>query len=109
MSAFGRRNGVGGMGAGTRPAFGVARPMKGGETARTGGDQFPPIPGDPPAEIETPTSRNADAMARLAISVITGGHRSSLALSSSIRFDASALLRSPAGISAPASSDRVAR
>ena len=30
MSAFGRKNGVGGMAPGARPSFGVARPMKGG-------------------------------------------------------------------------------
>ena len=48
MSAFGRRSGPGGTG--TRPAFGVARPMQGGG-ARTAepdhGTQFPPI--DPAA------------------------------------------------------------
>src|SRR3712207_2975436 len=50
MSAFGKRNGIGG--SGPRPSFGVARPMKGGggktglsplgET-ESGGDQFPPL------------------------------------------------------------------
>ena len=53
MSAFGRKNGAGGMAAGARPNFGVARPMKGGgaapksapEAAPPGGDQFPPLPG----------------------------------------------------------------
>ena len=50
MSAFGKRNG---MGSGSRPKFGVARPMKGGsggsggnaspDDEPTGGDQFPPI------------------------------------------------------------------
>ena len=45
MSAFGKRNGM----SGGRPAFGVAKPMKGGgggsAAAETpeGGDQFPPI------------------------------------------------------------------
>ena len=52
MSAFGRKNGVGGMSAGARPSFGVAKPMKGGCRAprdrapAPGGDQFPPLPGD---------------------------------------------------------------
>jgi pilus assembly protein CpaF len=47
MSAFGKRNGMGGGG---RPSFGVAKPMKGGPSAAPldpasppGGDQFPPI------------------------------------------------------------------
>ena len=40
MNAFGKRNGLGG--AGQRPSFGVARPMKGGSGA-AGGDQFPPV------------------------------------------------------------------
>ncbi|MDT8761110.1 CpaF family protein [Sphingomonas psychrotolerans] len=50
MSAFGRRNGLGGGAAGGRPAFGVARPMQGpGPAPRPsdpmpmGGEQFPPI------------------------------------------------------------------
>jgi pilus assembly protein CpaF len=49
MSAFGRRNGAGGGTGGQRPAFGVARPMKGPGPAGAarlpvdGGDQFPPI------------------------------------------------------------------
>ncbi|HEX5182499.1 MAG TPA: CpaF family protein [Allosphingosinicella sp.] len=49
MSAFGRRNGTGGGGTAQRPAFGVARPMKGPGPAGAarlpieGGDQFPPI------------------------------------------------------------------
>ncbi|WP_425230526.1 CpaF family protein [Sphingomonas sp.] len=44
MSAFGRRNGMGGS-AGPRPAFGVARPMQGGSPAKDtdGGSQFPPL------------------------------------------------------------------
>src|SRR5688572_19931304 len=48
MSAFGKRNGMGGSGA--RPSFGVAKPMKGGTGvgltpmgADSGGDQFPPL------------------------------------------------------------------
>ena len=48
MSAFGKRGGVGG---GSRPNFGVAKPMKGGpggapvqpSSPPAGGDQFPPI------------------------------------------------------------------
>ena len=43
MSAFGKRGGMGGG----RPAFGVAKPMKGSPSASSspldGGDQFPPI------------------------------------------------------------------
>ena len=38
MNAFGKRNGLG-----QRPSFGVARPMKGGQAAPSGGDQFPPV------------------------------------------------------------------
>ncbi len=44
MNAFGKRSAVSG---GSRPSFGVARPMKsgpGGSSASAGGDQFPPIP-----------------------------------------------------------------
>src|SRR5690606_32320688 len=75
MSAFGRKNGVGGMSPGARPSFGVAKPMKGGalpaqRVASPGGEQFPPLP----AELEpvgTPPDSNgganrADAMSRLA-------------------------------------------
>ncbi|MFL6737919.1 MAG: CpaF family protein [Sphingomicrobium sp.] len=40
MNAFGKRNG---LGAGQRPQFGVARPMKGGGPAPKGGEQFPPV------------------------------------------------------------------
>ena len=35
MSAFGRRNGISG---GSRPGFGVARPMQGGPRAEPGGE-----------------------------------------------------------------------
>jgi pilus assembly protein CpaF len=42
MSAFGRRNGIGSMGPGSRPAFGVARPLKGGEAAS--GNNAPDVP-----------------------------------------------------------------
>ncbi|MEO0063258.1 MAG: hypothetical protein RLZZ08_1818, partial [Pseudomonadota bacterium] len=73
MSAFGRKNGVGGMAPGARPSFGVARPMKGGapvpgESAEAGG-QFPPLPGEAAADAGGagggPNGR-ANAMARLA-------------------------------------------
>ena len=73
MSAFGRKNGVGGMAAGARPSFGVARPMKGGsakpEAFAPGGDQFPPLPGSGNGSMSqeshvAPTK--ADAMTRLA-------------------------------------------
>jgi pilus assembly protein CpaF len=50
MNAFGKRNGLGG--AGQRPSFGVARPMKGGSTP-AGGEQFPPVD-DLPEEAEAP-------------------------------------------------------
>ena len=47
MSAFGRRSGVGNSsGTGSRPAFGVARPMQGGPVRPSDlqqGEQFPPI------------------------------------------------------------------
>ena len=69
MSAFGRRNGPGGMAAGARPQFGVARPMKGFEAPRPqGGEQFPPLPADEavPAPAGDPQSaKQADAMSRL--------------------------------------------
>ena len=65
MSAFGRKNGVGGMAAGARPSFGVARPMKGGpakpEAFTPGGDQFPPLP-----DSSNGSPTKADAMTRLA-------------------------------------------
>ncbi|MGH6706427.1 MAG: CpaF family protein [Sphingomicrobium sp.] len=50
MNAFGKRNGLGGAGA--RPSFGVARPMKGGAQP-SGGEQFPPVD-DLPEEPEAP-------------------------------------------------------
>jgi pilus assembly protein CpaF len=71
MSAFGRRSGTGG--GAQRPAFGVARPMKGsGPTGANpipsdGGDQFPPLDsidfggGDSSGPVE-----RGDAMSRLA-------------------------------------------
>jgi pilus assembly protein CpaF len=53
MSAFGKRGGAGGMG-GSRPAFGVAKPMHGGSGMApaqsdepAGGAQFPPIESAP--------------------------------------------------------------
>ncbi|WP_419809893.1 ATPase, T2SS/T4P/T4SS family [Sphingomonas sp.] len=71
MSAFGRRNGMGG-GTAPRPAFGVARPMQGSGPApreAEGGAQFPPIDSVPlPGETEAPAgpaSGNPDAMQRL--------------------------------------------
>jgi pilus assembly protein CpaF len=78
MSAFGRRNGIGGMGQGARPAFGVAKPLKSGASADKpsaqvpgaaplpggGGDQFPPIPGGEPSS--GPQNLREDAMSRLA-------------------------------------------
>ncbi|MEG3172066.1 CpaF family protein [Sphingomonas sp. ZB1N12] len=79
MSAFGRRNGIGG-GQPARPAFGVARPMQGSSipggspVARAepeGGAQFPPIDSLPmPGETEgfgpgTMPAGQLDAMQRL--------------------------------------------
>ncbi|CAN5209592.1 CpaF family protein [soil metagenome] len=72
MSAFGRKNGPGGI----RPAFGVARPMQGAPGARDsearGGEQFPPIEpaslppvSDPLTALSPQMQRNADAMSRL--------------------------------------------
>ena len=74
MSAFGRKNGPSGMSSGSRPSFGVARPMKGGETSAKkadapppGGDQFPPLPGeDTAAEASGALANKSDAMTRLA-------------------------------------------
>ncbi|MBW8784568.1 MAG: CpaF family protein [Novosphingobium sp.] len=69
MSAFGRRNGVGGAAPGARPQFGVARPMKGGEVPRTGpssNGNDAPSPDDP---LSRPIESNAlrgDALTRLA-------------------------------------------
>ena len=76
MSAFGRRNGMGGMTPGARPQFGVARPMKGGSDAAkqtaalpTGGEQFPPLPGEELGgtmpSLDGPNPQG-DAMSRLA-------------------------------------------
>ncbi|AJP70963.1 CpaF family protein [Sphingomonas hengshuiensis] len=78
MSAFGRRSGLGG-GTGTRPAFGVARPMQGPGPARPeplpGGDQFPPLGSVPlpgaatfPQGIDAPSvsPASSEALQRLA-------------------------------------------
>ena len=74
MSAFGRRNGMGG-GQPARPAFGVARPMQGGGAGRPepdGGEQFPafdsvPLPGDSSdGDASATPAQNGDAMQRLA-------------------------------------------
>jgi pilus assembly protein CpaF len=46
MSAFGKKGNASGMKPGARPAFGVARPMKGAGAAPRGGEQFPPLPGE---------------------------------------------------------------
>ena len=65
MNAFGKRNGLGG--AGQRPNFGVARPMKG---SGSGGDQFPPV-NEAEEEVERsdlesgPTGNPIGAMDRL--------------------------------------------
>ncbi|KTR81354.1 hypothetical protein NS277_16540, partial [Novosphingobium barchaimii] len=71
MTAFGRRNGIGGMNPGARPAFGVAKPLKGPAPDRApqaplpGGEQFPPVPGGD--LLATPSLNRADdAMSRLA-------------------------------------------
>ena len=72
MSAFGKKGNAGGMKPGARPAFGVARPMKGGGAVPRGGEQFPPIPGEaaarpapaPAASTSRPAS-TAEAIDRL--------------------------------------------
>ena len=61
MSAFGKRSGVNG-GGGQRPAFGVARPMRGPEV---GGAQFPPIDSVPLPGAGDPAAMPSDAMQRL--------------------------------------------
>ena len=72
MSAFGKKGNAGGLAPGGRPAFGVARPMKGaggpGAMPR-GGEQFPPLPGEasaaaPAAQSHRPAT-TAEAMDRL--------------------------------------------
>ncbi len=71
MSAFGKKGNAGEMRSGSRPAFGVARPMKGGGAAPRGGEQFPPIPGEaaparpaPSPSLSKPAS-TAEAIDRL--------------------------------------------
>ncbi len=65
MSAFGKKGNAGDMKPGSRPAFGVARPMKGAGGPPRGGEQFPPIPGEgsaqrpAPAASPTPSHRPA--------------------------------------------------
>ncbi|MGB7409387.1 MAG: ATPase, T2SS/T4P/T4SS family, partial [Pontixanthobacter sp.] len=76
MSAFGRKNGPGGMKPGARPSFGVARPMKGGDgkapakeepAPSSGGEQFPPLPTEDSAAPPPSTAPDkGDAMSRLA-------------------------------------------
>ena len=73
MNAFGKRNGLGG--AGQRPSFGVARPMKGG-TAPKGGEQFPPVeevpeavPGGDPPDLRDARKRPLRAVGRHRLSV----------------------------------------
>ncbi|MCB2051690.1 MAG: CpaF family protein, partial [Novosphingobium sp.] len=74
MTAFGRKNGIGGMAPGARPTFGVARPMKGGPVDTSSapkpgqpGGNVPPMP-DPsagaPGDSAMPVK--GDAMSRLA-------------------------------------------
>ena len=75
MSAFGRKNGVGGMSPGARPSFGVAKPMKGGgampapRAPTPGGEQFPPLPAELDAVAPAPEANGGpnrgDAMSRL--------------------------------------------
>ncbi|MGK6318258.1 CpaF family protein [Sphingomonas sp. DT-204] len=91
MSAFGRRNGLSSGAPGTRPAFGVARPMQGsGPRAPAepeGGEQFPPIASaqfpTPSLESETlaavtaASGPGADAMQRLADRVAATGEQGS--------------------------------
>ena len=71
MSAFGKRNGTGG----SRPQFGVARPMKGSGTGGgnaspveepEGGDQFPPLEEFPETDVKaTEESHGAAHMGAL--------------------------------------------
>jgi len=77
MNAFGNKGKAGGFAPGSRPTFGLARPIKGtgaapAGTAR-GGEQFPPLPGEGSAERAAPTpapassrsSSTAEALERL--------------------------------------------
>ncbi len=78
MSAFGKRPGSGNTG-GSRPAFGIARPMQGGgvpvrsdDDALSGGSQFPPVQtvplnsGNDSGPADMSAAPHMDAMARLA-------------------------------------------
>lgn len=60
MSAFGKKGNVGGLTPVARPAFGVARPMKGppGLPLR-GGEQFPPLSGDAAAPLSASVGEKA--------------------------------------------------
>ncbi|RVQ65476.1 CpaF family protein [Croceicoccus ponticola] len=66
MNAFGRRNGMSGSSQ-ARPAFGVARPMKGAEPLRTQPPMPPPMVDDsfPPPPM-APASPEDEALAKLA-------------------------------------------
>ncbi len=79
MSAFGRRPGATGP-AGSRPSFGVAKPMKSSvqPAADAGGKQFPPIESIAPAIDEAPVVVDrGDAMARLDERVAQAGEQAS--------------------------------
>ncbi|MGZ8335260.1 MAG: CpaF family protein [Allosphingosinicella sp.] len=83
MSAFGRRNGMGGSSGGGRPSFGSAKPMKGtGPTPSDGGSQFPPIESEPlpvddfDIDATVPLERS-DAMARLDDRQLQSGEQAS--------------------------------
>ena len=66
MSAFGKRNGVGGG----RPSFGVAKPMKGSGGGKgsspvsepEGGDQFPPLEDLTPSAETSGSEGNSPSM-----------------------------------------------
>src|SRR4051812_33643896 len=74
MSAFGRR---GGLGGGSRPSFGVAKPMQ-VNGAIQGGEQFPPVESvSAPAEAGS-GGPGGDAMSRLADRVAASGEAGSL-------------------------------
>ena len=62
MSAFGKRNGT----SGSRPQFGVARPMKGVPGAAPieepeGGDQFPPLEEFPETDVKATEASHGSA------------------------------------------------
>ncbi|MDR3387942.1 MAG: hypothetical protein P4L92_12905, partial [Rudaea sp.] len=70
MSAFGRKAGTGGGSAAMRPSFGVARPMKGNDSAAplSPAAGAVPVPGNDGRSFEPvdANGRNSDALARLA-------------------------------------------